>query len=225
MNPLRTLTLLAPLALAGSLSAQALVYTFDSDIAGWSATTWNDGVQTIAWDPSRQALAATITAGNWHYLTNIYATSSNPEVYDALNAGFASPQDSTVSFDVTVAPGTGGTYLGVVAVLTGAGGDWNASQMQFAGTGEMFTAGQLTSGFTKSFSTDFTLGTGTTTVPVNAANYQFVIGVNSDWAGGTIYVDNVRITPAAIPEPSTVAAILGAGVLGFALYRRRRTRA
>ena len=37
-----------------------------------------------------------------------------------------------------------------------------------------------------------------------------------------MYADNFSVS--AIPEPSTYAAIAGAGVLGLALWRRRQTR-
>jgi len=41
-------------------------------------------------------------------------------------------------------------------------------------------------------------------------------------ASGSMYADNFSVS--AIPEPSTYAAIAGAGVLGIALWRRRQTR-
>ena len=41
-------------------------------------------------------------------------------------------------------------------------------------------------------------------------------------ASGSMYADNFSVS--AIPEPSTYAAIAGAGVLGLALWRRRQTR-
>jgi hypothetical protein len=221
MKAKKYLGAVASLALAGTLSAQALVFSFDSGTDGWSATTWNGDVQSIAWDASRQALAASITEGGWHYLTNIWTNpSTNVAAYDAFNTGFANPTLSTIGFDVTVAPGTGGTYLNVIGVLQGGTtGGWDQLQM----TG--FNQAELGAGATKTFFTDFTLETGTALAGTGEANYQFVVGVNSDWTGGTVFVDNVRITPAAIPEPSTIGAILGAGVLGFAVYRRRKARA
>ncbi len=221
MKAMKFLGACASLALAGTLSAQALVYSFDSGTQGWSATTWDGSVQSIAWDASRQALAASITTGGWHYLTNIWSTpSTNVDAYNAFNTGFANPTLSTIGFDVTVAPGTGGTYLNLIGVLQGGTtGGW--TQNQFNG----FNQAELASGATKTFFTDFTIETGKGVAGTNEENYQFVVGVNSDWTGGTVYVDNVRITPAAIPEPSTIGAILGAGVLGFAMYRRRKARA
>lgn len=229
MKAMKYLGAFASLALAGTLSAQSIVFSFDSGTQGWSATTWDTptttpptpAYQSIVWDASRQALAASITTGGWHYLTNIYSTPSlNVDAYNAFNAGFANPTLSTVGFDVTVAPGTGGTYLNLIGVFGGGtSNSWH--QLQFTG----FNQAELASGATKTFFTDFTLETGASPTGLNESSYQFVVGVNSNWTGGTVFVDNVRITPAAIPEPSTIGAILGAGVLGFAVYRRRKARA
>lgn len=218
MKPLKALGLLLPLALAGGLSAQVL-YTFDSSVEDWTATEWADGVQTVAWDAATQSLAATIDSGGWRYLANLYGQSDyHAAAYDAFNAGFANPTMSTFSFDITVAPGTGGSYFNLITVLTGEGADWGASQQQWT----MFNQAELAAGATKTFFMDFTLDQGTTGVATGADNYQLVLGANSDWSGGTIYIDNVRIQPAAIPEPSTYAALLGAGAIGLAVWRRRR---
>jgi hypothetical protein len=41
-------------------------------------------------------------------------------------------------------------------------------------------------------------------------------------SGGSVTFDNLTFQAAAIPEPSTYAALFGATVLGFAAWRRRR---
>lgn len=48
-------------------------------------------------------------------------------------------------------------------------------------------------------------------------------GAPGSWENDTLFLAyRVTITPNVIPEPSTYAAIFGAGVLGFAWFRRRR---
>lgn len=52
-----------------------------------------------------------------------------------------------------------------------------------------------------------------------------------NWVSGAgggsqeIYLDNLTFTATAVPEPSTYAAILGLGALGFVAWRRRRKHA
>jgi hypothetical protein len=41
---------------------------------------------------------------------------------------------------------------------------------------------------------------------------------------GTFAIDGNQLVFSAVPEPSTYAAIFGAGALGFALWRRRRVK-
>ncbi len=62
-----------------------------------------------------------------------------------------------------------------------------------------------------------------TTYKVTTGGNDYVFNVN--YAGGTgndVTLTLATITASSVPEPSTYAALAGLGILGFAVYRRRR---
>jgi hypothetical protein len=217
MHPRHRLPLsFALLTLAAPLSAQTL-FTFDSSTQGWGATTWSgNGSQTVTAVDGQ--LEASYDSSGYVWLTNIWTNDPGSDAYQSFNAAFADPLNAQISFDVILAPDAapGATYFEIIAGLQAAGGEFKNAIIG------SFTGAERSSGAVKTFITDYTLAAGTTTNAPGAANYQFLIGVNSDWSGGSIRIDNVELgVPVVIPEPRAFGFLAGLSALALGLRRRR----
>ncbi len=209
-----------------ALSVGQVSFSFETDTQGWGATTWDGaGTQsvttsTIGATDGTQSLAASIGEGGYRWITNIWSNNPGNAFFQTMDLVYSSgwADVSTITFDVTVEANTapGATYFEVISFLQG---DGSAFEQTIVGS---FSGAELLSGATKQIQMSYNLTGGATSIVGGHANYQFGIGVNSDWTGGTIYIDNVQMT--AVPEPSTYAAFAGLGVLGFLFYRRRKLR-
>ena len=155
-----------------------------------------------------------------------------------MNMGQTTGHGNSFSLVERADPGTGSAFLS-------SSGSWSASLANGAGNGvtgyadatsytfnftatrnatdgldivASMTGGSL--GGTGSFSVSYTDATPNT--------FSFdTFGIRpsrADQSATTFTTTAFSVSTAAVPEPSTYAALLGAGVLGFAAWRRRRHR-
>lgn len=123
-----------------------------------------------------------------------------------------------------------GTGYGNSSVSLGDGTDVTLRISWDAGS-QLLSAGYSTDGINfNSVGTDFNPVTGwANSDPASSVDNGFNFGVfgQSNMAGaisvGSMQLDNFSVS--AVPEPSTYAAIAGALMLGFAVWRRRKVRA
>jgi|GEM_PF-904020 len=118
----------------------------------------------------------------------------------------------TATFDLANASGAFRDYLGGTFTYTGAGSISS-------------TAADVTS-LAAGSSTAFTVTFNPTTVGTYTGTIRFTgLSKQTDLADVQLAAQNIAITGTAIPEPSAYAALVGVGVIGAALYRRRRLKA
>jgi|GEM_PF-5838790 len=179
----------------------------------------------------------------------IHETMIVTTTFDALD--LATDQLDSISWYQSVYAPSGGNASAVamnVYLLVQVDGSWYASENPFKNPTNGAAGNMGTGGLTHTLELDGPSGLGTTAwrtisfadgspVAVGASLVSTAIGTNIsgigfyvDFRGGTgssahdrrVFIDSIRITAAAIPEPSAAAALVGLGVLGSALGRRRR---
>ncbi|MDF3056138.1 MAG: hypothetical protein K0R17_353 [Rariglobus sp.] len=125
---------------------------------------------------------------------------------------------------INTSTGAVGTQIGS-STITRSSGTWSESSYYTvnldvvnSGGSVAFTGSVLSSADASVFGT-FTTITDNTPTNVSALNVGFRLGVTQN---DIIRMDNFTLTSSAIPEPSTYALLGGAGVLGLAIWNRRR---
>jgi hypothetical protein len=211
MEKLRAFICIIAAASLGSLAASA-----NSNVVYYSFNASN----TIA-----DVGSAISTFGNAGITTNMFNTGSTLNAEAGFVAGVAPNETSwtgnTNYFSVTIdstglqglivsfwaqKSGTGPTNIDLAYSTTGAGGSFTflPSVVAAASPGSVYTQDV----------------SAVTALDNNPDDVFRIYGLNAGAAGGTLRVDNVAID--VVPEPSTIA-LIGAGMLGLLVVRRRRS--
>lgn len=175
------------------------------------------------------AISSTFGGDSVGFFTNINVGSGYLAVFRIITSGGLSQADLRI-FEGAKIDGTGvGTQVGSTVILgSGALATTFASDTYYTFKLDVsVTGGGSNIGFTGSIlntANSSTIGIFTTvtdsTATLGGTNVGLRIGTNGTNTNFTT-VDNFTLSTAAIPEPSTYAAIGGLGALGIALYRRR----
>lgn len=175
-----------------------------------------------------------ITLGNYYYVTSSYMKDNIFEL-DVSGLDF----ESIDSVKIKANGGFGTAYhaqsldenLGAIKVSFYEGGtgdaksDWNGAGLTLLKEVSGLTTKQIKNGVTID---DLGFGSDSFLTFVISIDPSFVPEIPTDGEGigvsasGSMFYLDFTGTTAAVPEPSTYAAIFGALVLGFAIYRRRK---
>ena len=163
----------------------------------------------------------------------------------------ATPQPISVPQDFLTDGATGSWYLFAVESITEISGSFGTRSFTLQDL-QTITLPEFPNEEAELFPTVFIADTDLTTAPsIVKFNYDFIDGsffnlgsfpsdpdnegyylYDAGWTAADLSLDSAASghvtsieTITAVPEPSTYAAIAGAGVLGFAAWRRRRTNA
>jgi autotransporter-associated beta strand protein len=206
-----------------------------------SATTVGSGA-TLALSGSGSAGAVTVNSGTFQLGTA--GTAGAVTINDGTFGGVGTVSSLTFTGASTFGPGNSPGTVTVADGGTFSLSNNTISTFQFTdsgfgvGTFDLLTtsgtvsgtiAGTLNLDFT---GTDYTAGTSVTFIDLTSISGTFstinVTGLDSGLVANVIY-NNVTgdvslslVAASSVPEPSTYAAILGASVLGFVAFRRRR---
>lgn len=244
----RNQIVLAAIAVVGlaTVSAQAqYLNTFDTSssfVTGSANRTYNPPPAWIGFDygtPTATSSASVAWASGPTYDAGGSAGSGSVELswnfndsVDTSGGGTAFTMDlystaqnyagGTLSFDIYLAPGsTPGAYgdYGYFQVFTrDASYNDNATSL---GEGLLTAAGGAVGQWA---SVSIPLGSGADS-SIRAITFQDYTGGNTDRninGPETFYIDNVQLTPAAVPEPATLA-LAGLGLAGLLCIRRRQS--
>ncbi len=205
------------ICLGASASAQAINFTFDSDVQGWTKGNFNSspgststGAASATWDPVTQAIL-----GSDH---SAYAFHFSPDLGGGYGHLFG--QDLTLDYRSV---GNGGedpflvlmsstSYIVLEKTILSSGSLQPHTFKLDSTSGFYFNSSQYYQGGSAVAATD-------AEIQAVLADLRY-IGVSTDIAGGgdTTYLDNVQ----AVPEPGTIA-LIAAGGAALALRRRRRS--
>lgn len=130
--------------------------------------------------------------------------------------------------DASTLSATAGTYSNNNIVTGNLGVSSLQLQLSYDGTTRMLTTAFSTDGgasFTTGATLDLAGAQAPTVAPLNGGMGLRFFAASDNNAGdtiaaGTLYYDNLTVS--AIPEPSTYAALAGVGVLGLAMWRKKR---
>lgn len=191
----------------GSASAHGLVLSsFETGTEGFNSSA-TLASSTIGATDGTKSLAVTYTAFSW-----IESSDSNNAIMKANADAFLASTDKKLYVDFTVA----GNGIG----------DWGDALLSFNdSTGWRQTSTSVaipTSLGTHTVALDFSA----LTTPNYAGGnwFKYSISVNGPASANaplTLYMDNIRVMTAPVPEPASLAA-LGLGVAAFARKRRNR---
>ena len=235
------LTLSAICALSSAVLAQSTIAYWDQNS---NSHTTGFGFTTASFPQSADQGTGTITLGNFNAaITN----NGTEDVYNFIQSfgGTTTNALPTITSGGSLSP-QGGEDLGSGPTNNGMNIDINVSTVGLSGISVSWAQRGTSSGFTIrefSYSSDggsiFTVAgtdSGVLTSTWTTASYDLsavtalddnasvvfrIVLDGATGATGNNRFDNILVT-AAVPEPSTYAAILGLLALGFVAYRRRK---
>jgi len=218
MKPQCFFSLIAGLVLAGSAQAQQVVASFSSEILR-TTTDWTQTLQLPGFDAS----LGTLTQVKLSYAGEIWQ-SLQAENLGAGPATYDQTTTATLSLGKTAGP-TLFSPAPIVFHQTGSLSGFDGTP-DFAGpSGVASDLDTKTNGFILDPNLASYLSLNPISFDVSVASVtpaitggNFLTGNKTDAAVSL----SVEYTYTAIPEPSTFAVILGAGVLGFVTIRRRK---
>jgi autotransporter-associated beta strand protein len=214
--------------------AQASSTSYDGAITGSSVAVTKSGAGVLTLTGTNTyGGATTISAGT----LKIDGSINNSAVSVASGgtlAGSGSAGATTLNSGGFISPANGSignlslaslTFNGGGTLNLGLGSGTSSDSLTIAGAFTKGSVGQYTIDFgnTGTAGNTYTLATFGSSTFSSGADFTFAnlaSGVTGTFNLGTN--DLTFTTTAAIPEPSTYAAILGIGALGFVIYRRRK---
>lgn len=191
-------------------------YTAEANLPnGWSQN--NPEQSTIVENPSAGGVNGSGLV--LQFVNGVYESVVTPGL--SLD-GFTSGYTFTLSFTLYADAATNNHNLLIGFGPDGAGPTaWaiSSTQVNFGN----YRADLVGAGIWQTFTFDVTPEITSHLVSYSATDFRIFMEnyPNGPTPGATLYLDNLTLTASAIPEPSTYAALLGAGALGFAACRRR----
>jgi hypothetical protein len=218
--------------LVPSVRAQTLLsQTFESMSVGSLPTGWvfNPDPNWFTPQPSAEVQNNPLVAG-LNTSAKVAAVWGNNASYQIATLNIASAVTAgatfTFGFDLYIPSGSGDAFIVGFGINNTNNGpaDWSIATPGTSGQAPTHTYSYNTGASAwQHFSFDITSLVATRLQPGGGATpSSFAVFVESVDSGPlNVYADNLTLSASAIPEPSTYAAMAGAALLGFVVWRRR----
>ncbi len=196
--------------------------------ANFGGASWNTS-STLLWgaaatfkDPAFVLPTANYITSKWTTTSGALGASGNSTVWGVQGTGLPTANTSIGKAynginSLASSGGTGYTVGVAETIATSNLSSWKAATTTTAAAFQVYSAAQFNNTMANiansSYSASDLYNVGNTAIP----SVTELVGTFAVWQNG-----DLTFTVAAIPEPSTYAAILGVATLGFAALRRRK---